>query len=141
VSLVEYVPERTPIAHKGKTLVTVRGLNYEDVTVLVRAHLKDISRLFAGFKEKKLLPSDIEPMLLDLLTSSPQTAATIIAIAADEPDYSAAALKLPLSLAVTILYELVRLTFEYVGGPLVLVTLILIIMWAEEMTPDQPTIQ
>lgn len=123
MSLSDYTPERVDILYKGKTLIEVRGLNLEDVSFLVRRHLAELRALRAfilarNADPEKLLPNDIDAAILNLLVSAPLTAATMIALAADDLSNVTKALALPMPLQMKILLEVVRLTFEDVGGPL-----------------------
>lgn len=131
MALADYQPERSTISHKDKPLISVRGLNFEDTTVLVRRHLPALQRLFEIYGSRKLLPKEgeaepaiedvlhqIESIIFDLLVSSPDTAAQMIVLASDEPGATEAAKRLSMPLQLKILFEIVRLTFEDVGGPL-----------------------
>lgn len=122
MSLSDYVQARSAIEYKGKTLVEVRGLGTEDVMILIAGHLGELQGLYAMLEPgtRKLLPKaeDIERIIFDVITNAPGTAAKMIALASDEPNNDEAAKRLPMPLQMKILIEVVRLTFEDVGGPL-----------------------
>ncbi len=126
MGLADYVVVKRPVMYRGKMLVEVRGLNFEDVSVLVRNHLADLNTVFSAFADSgKSLPAlDIEGLIFSLVTNAPDTAAKAIAIACDEPFETDKARSLVLPLQMKILIEVVRLTFEDFGGPLVLIGLV-----------------
>lgn len=121
MALADYTPERYTVEWRGRVLVEVRGLSLEDVTVLVRQHLPELKELYARFQgdPKKLLPEglDAERIALNCITEAPTLAARIICLASDERDMDAAR-RLTMPLQMKILIEVIRLTFEDVGGPL-----------------------
>lgn len=121
MALADYAPERSNIEYKGKPLATVRGLNLEDVTVLMRQHLDELRQVYSlvGANGGKLLPGETEATILKLISDAPALASKIIAIASDEPDQAEAARRLSMPLQMKILLEVARLTFEDIGGPLV----------------------
>lgn len=118
--LADYQPERVRIDHRGKPLTEVRGLNLEDISVLVRSHLTELQVLYARFQNTAL---DTEA-LIQIISEAPGIAARVIALASDEPEGVAAARKFSLPLQVKMLAEIVRLTFEDVGGPKAFVALV-----------------
>lgn len=126
MALADYEPERVVIEHKGKPLISVRGLNFNDTSVLVRNHLADLRIILKAYRDQKSLPDDldIEALVMRLLTDAPILAARMIAIACDEPHGEHNAKQLSVSLQVHIISEIARLTFEDVGGPLAFVGLV-----------------
>lgn len=121
MSLADYTPARTEIFHHGKPMLTVRGLNTDDISALVRHHIQDLQTLVKTFSpDGKLLPENpnVDALLFSLITKFPTTAARMIALAADEPDQIENARKLPFPLQMEIALNIVKLTFEDVGGPL-----------------------
>lgn len=124
MALSDYQPDRVPVMYRDKVLVRVRGLNMEDVGLLMRHHLSDLQTIYQMYQDQKLLPNavDLQPLLLNLLTQAPVTAALTIAVASDDTDdfevKVAAARRLSAPLQMKILGEIVRLTVQDVGGPL-----------------------
>lgn len=119
MALADYEPERVVIEQKGKPLISVRGLNFNDTSVLIRNNLDDLRTILSAYRDRKSLPDfDINGMVVRLLTDMPLLAAKMIALASDEPNSEAAALRLPMPLQIDIISEIARLTFEDVGGPL-----------------------
>jgi len=119
--LADYQPERVRIDHRGKPLTEVRGLNLEDISVLVRSHLTELQVLYARFQNTAL---DTEA-LIQIISEAPGIAARVIALAADEPSQAViSARRLSMPLQIKILAEIIRLTFEDVGGPKAFVALV-----------------
>lgn len=124
MSLADFTPERVTIEHKGKALVQVRGLCLDDVSILVRAHLPILNKLYAMSQMGDMAAFGGDKFVLDFLTLAPDVAFDVIALAADEPEYGSQARKLPAGLQLKILQEVMHLTLEDVGGPLALVAMI-----------------
>lgn len=121
MALSDFQPLTVDVKYKDKVLVTVRGLSLVDCTTLVRNHLPDLEMVYDKFGPTKSLPesgADIEAVLFSLITTIPDTAARMICMAANEPDGMDSVSKMPLPLQIKIMLEIVRLTFEDVGGPL-----------------------
>lgn len=143
MALNDYSPPRQTVEYKNKPLVSVRGLNVEDVSTLIRGYLADLKMIFDsldGTSARKLLlePEQLDRLLFSLVTKVPNTAAKMIAMASDEPDNVEGALRLSAPLQIKILMEVVRLTFEDVGGPLAFAAMLKQV--AEAAAPGQ-TIQ
>lgn len=142
MSLADYTPERVTIEHKGQALVSVRGLCLDDVGILVRAHLHVLNSLADLSKRGDIAMFGGDKFILDVVTLAPNVAFDIIALAADEPEYTAQARKLPVGLQVKILQEVLRLTLEDVGGPLALMTLLQGLAREQKLLPEnRATIQ
>lgn len=124
MALADFNPETRDIEYRGKILATVRGLNGNDCALLVRGHLDDLQvvfRLVAGMsRDEKLLPSapEIENMVFRVVTELPNFTARVIALACGEPAEEDKAKLIPMPLQITIAIEVIKLTFEDVGGPL-----------------------
>lgn len=119
MSLKDYSPPRKDIA-AGSVTLSVRGLNLDDVALLMGAHAeKMIGSFFAFEKMAKDSPTADALMAKSIMTlvfEAPAVAADIIALACDEPDSAPEARKLPFPAQVTALTEVGRLTFEASGG-------------------------
>jgi hypothetical protein len=122
MALSDFTPHRVTIEHRGQPLLQVRGLGFDDISVLFRAHLNSIQVMFSSFQDRNGLGSDL--FFMELITEAPSLAFDVIAMAADEPDYSAAARKLPAGLQIQILQTITQLTLEDIGGPKGLVALV-----------------
>lgn len=121
MDLSNYSPPRQDISAGVSGTISVRGLNLEDVALLMEAHQAKLLTAFATFEALRAQP-DMDDMrmfsalALGLVREAPDVAADIIALAADQPDASAGARKLSFSMQVHILVAVARLTFEAGGG-------------------------
>ena len=122
MALADYVVQRREVTDAGgKVVARVRGLNFEDISQLVRNHITELTVVLSGFSEGgKLLPEnlDINAMLFSLVVKAPETAGKMIALGCSEPAFVEKAMTLPAPLQLKLLGEIVALTFEDVGGPL-----------------------
>ena len=128
MALADYVVQRRDVLdHNGKKVATVRGLNFEDISQLVRNHITDLTQILGSFsKDGKLLPEtlDTNALIFNLVVKTPGTAGRLIALGCDEPDETEKAKLLPAPLQVKLIGEIVALTFEDVGGPLEFLVLV-----------------
>lgn len=123
MALADYQPERFQVSYKGKPLAKVRGLSSRDLSVLVRANLPELMMLYDRYSGEGATVNDFmtsQSFLVRFLSEAPQIAVQLICMAADEGEseeaMSAVAL-MSMPLQVQILIEIVRMTFEDVGGP------------------------
>jgi hypothetical protein len=119
MTLASYSPPRKDIA-VGVGSLSLRGLNLDDISLLMSAHS---DKLFSAFQQfESIVKSDnpesavIARLVFDLINEAPQVAADIIALAADEPDHHQNARKLPFPVQVQALITVANLTFEAGGG-------------------------
>lgn len=126
MALADFVPTKVEIEHNGKPLVSVRGLCLDDISILVRAHLITLNKIVEQAKEGAQggVFGINDLFMLEMMSKAPDVVWDIIALAADEPEYGDNARKMPASLQVKILTEVMRLTMEDIGGPKALVALI-----------------
>ena len=127
MDLRDFTPERVAVTHKGEALLHVRGLNLDDVSQLVQAHLADLrhlSDLWAGAREEIFATVMQDGFLLRLIAEVPSVAGSVLALGSDNPGQQALVLKLPLGFQVRAITEIMRMTLEDVGGPKGLVALI-----------------
>lgn len=124
MTLADFQPERVEIAHKGKPLLSVRGLCLDDLSILVRAHLVTLNKLFEAAKAGAQ-PNSVfgvsDMFLMDMIHKAPDVIFDIIALACDESDYSDTARKLPAGIQFKALQAIATLTMEDIGGPKALV--------------------
>lgn len=123
-TLADFTPERVTIEHKGAALVTVRGLSFDDVSILVRAHLHVLNKLHALTQSGDIAMFGGDKFIMDVVALAPDVAFDVIALAADEPEYAQQARMLPLGAQIKILQEVMRLTLEDIGGPLALIAMV-----------------
>jgi len=117
--LASYTPPRKDIP-AGSTVISVRGLNLNDVALLMAAHGADLFAAYAAF-EKMMDEATIDGQLIsrvviETVIKAPQLAADIIKLGADEPDSGDAALTLPFPVQVAALSTIMNMTFEAGGG-------------------------
>lgn len=127
MALSDFTPERITVEYKGKPLMKVRGLNLDDVSLLVQTHLADLQRLYELVQDgsQNLFERlNADGFVIKLIGDMPVLAANLIAIAADEPENFAQARTLPLPLQVMVVRTIVSLTFEDFGGPKAFVALV-----------------
>lgn len=123
-----YEPERTTIEHKDSPLISVRGLNFTDLSVLVSAHQPAMDAILAGYRAEGVQLSALTygNMALKLLLTKPDMARDIILRAGDlTPEDAAQVDRFSASLQAKIILEVARMTFEDIGGPLELAALVL----------------
>ena len=100
----------------GKT-GEVRGLNADDLAVLITNHLEPISKavkLYADSRKDVFTNKTMQQFIIQSASSFPQLVSEVISIAADEPTLKSK--KIALGVQVAALNEIVRLTLEEVGG-------------------------
>lgn len=109
--------------------ITVRGLNLDDIIILIQLHRGPLDVLFNSIVDKakkakgepgsEFEVEELGLQLLPLISQAPVVAAQIIACAADEPgpDGLKIAKKLPLPVQVDALEKILALTFQTIGGP------------------------
>lgn len=99
--------------------VTVRGLALDDITVLLHnklADLDDLMALYGDHVDDRVAITATAQYAIGLVRRSPDLVATIIALAADEPEMESRARRLPLPVQVNIIERIVELTFVEAGG-------------------------
>lgn len=99
MSFNDYKPQQVTIETHAAP-ITLRGLNVEDVTGLIRRHGALIESWFEG---------EIDPM--HTITAAPGLVADMIACAADCPDAVDKAAQMPIGLQARAISEIFKLTF------------------------------
>lgn len=128
--LADFTPERKTIMWKDKALVSVRGLTFTDISALARAHIDAANSIYNDItKTDGAVPLSVDygSIALKIITSDPDLAARVIVRASDEEGEESivSVIRMPLSLQILILLEILTLTFEDVGGPLGLLALVM----------------
>lgn len=139
MALADYVPERTEITHKGRSLVSVRGLCLDDISILIRSHFQVIRQVYDITERGEIGEFGGDAFFIELMTVAPDLLFNVIALAADEAEYGAEARKLPVGVQINALKEIVRLTFEDIGGPLAFGALVQ--KMVKQLPSPLPTIQ
>lgn len=117
MGLKNYKPRRHEFDIGGGESHSVRGLTFDDISLLVQHHLPDLEELFDLFAELDgQTDQQFETVVVNLLQRAPGLAANIIAVAGDEPDAPQQAAMLPAPLQMEMLLKIGTFTFEEVGG-------------------------
>lgn len=138
MALADYVVQKRDVKDfKGDVIATVRGLNFEDISRLVRNHLTELTLVFqTAATDGKLLPDELDmgALILKLVLQAPDTAGLMLALGCDEPTEIEKAKLLPAPLQLKLLGEIANLTFEDVGGPLAFLEMVKIAVASQRMT-------
>lgn len=119
MSLKDFVIHKEPVTFRGVVLAEVRGLALNDVTILIRGHLNELKKLFDLYDNeatRQTAMSEAARYAITILQEAPELAATMIALACDEPDQVAKAACLPLPVQVELVRKIIGVTFEEAGG-------------------------
>lgn len=100
----------------GNTDLTVRGLAFGDVALLIQNNRDELDRLIGMFTSEEKLDADAGDMVFQFVSQMPALAAKVIAYAADEPGLAGKAARLPLPTQLDAVMAIGRLTFEESGG-------------------------
>lgn len=120
MALSDYQPERAAVSFKGGSF-EVRGLTFDDLSLLLRAHyndLEDLVKLYDDSSAEFLTGRGLDRFVLKLATDAPGLVASVIVLATDTrgDDAEAKARGLPFPLVVDALGKVGKLTFEEAGG-------------------------
>jgi hypothetical protein len=120
VALSDYEPERATVAFRGGAF-DVRGLTFDDLSLLLRAHYDDLAALVQLYDDNSsdfLTGRGLDRFVLKLATDAPGLVASILVLATDTrgDESEAKARGLPFPLVVDALGKVGRLTFEEAGG-------------------------
>jgi len=116
MGLKDYVvPSTTVILAPTQASVTVRGLNFADLTKLMNEHgaamVLLFGRVWAQAKTGTLDGKSVGELIQTSLMEMPELAASMIAIAVDEPDATDMAAKLTPGVQIEILMAAIEHTF------------------------------
>lgn len=101
---------------QGKT-GTVRGLNVDDIAILLTNHLEPISKavaLYAASKKDVFSTKNLHSFVIATASEFPTLIAEVISLAADEPSLKDK--KIAMGVQIAALNEIIRLTLEELGG-------------------------
>lgn len=118
MSLADFKIFTETVSFKGGS-VTVRGLALDDITVLLHnklADLDDLMALYGDHVDDRVAITATAQYAIGLVRRSPDLVATIISLAADEPELEAKARRLPMPTQVKLIERIVELTFVEAGG-------------------------
>lgn len=106
------------VAYTGGSL-SVRGLNIVDVSFLIRNYGDSMTQAFDQItgSDKEIGVDNVMELALPLIESFPSLVAQVIACAADEPEQSLMASRLPFPAQLDAVEKILALTFDASGGP------------------------
>jgi hypothetical protein len=105
-------------AEKQNSL-TVRGLSFQDFTLLFTQYGKPVDEIFQFIERAQsggAVDFNAKAFGADLISTAPQAVASLIALAADEPDQATKAARMPLPVQIRCLEAIYKLTVEEAGG-------------------------
>ncbi len=111
--------QKTDTFHAGGADVTIHGLTLNEATLLVDAywpHLKAVYDFYGSTDSTASVDERVSQTILECVRIAPELAASIIAIAAGEPDATAEAKSLPFTVTIDALVKIVTLTMVEAGG-------------------------
>lgn len=116
MALTDYVPETRQI-NLGNVAFEVRGLNLEDLAILIRTHLPDIEAVLDLIKHsEKIEAQTVQDMIASMVSQAPGLVANVIALAAGEVNAQQTAARLPALKQIEALSAVAELTFTEVGS-------------------------
>jgi hypothetical protein len=112
------IPERTIEVPNGGYFA-VRGLSYEDMTILVDRYFAELSEMFDRFAGQAKFGEDemVGMMTTVLIKQTPAIASDVIALGANEPEMAGIARQLPFPTQIEAVKAIAELTFDAGGGP------------------------
>lgn len=124
MSLAAFQPKREAISvmtEKGdEHLCFVRALSLTDLAALIETNLHDLDALMMRVAQGQgnvFAPGVGDSIIVTLVKDAPEIAAQIIAMAADEPEQTENARRLPAPVQLDTLVKVFNMTFNDYGGP------------------------
>lgn len=117
MSWTDYAPPTAEIPLGGGKTGTVRGLNVDDLSILLTHHLDPISKavaLYAASKKDVFTTKNLHSFVIATASQFPTLISEVISLAADEPTLKDR--KIAMGVQIAALQEIVRLTLEELGG-------------------------
>ena len=117
MSWTDYAAPTADIPLGGDATGRVRGLNLDDISILVTDHLPAITKavtLYAASKGDVYTKTNIHAFVIQVASEFPTLLSEVISLAADEPALKGR--KIAMGVQIAALTEIVRLTLEELGG-------------------------
>jgi len=117
MSWTDYKAPTAEIPLGGGATGEVRGLNADDLSILLTNHLEAISKavaLYAAQKRSQFSNANLHAFVIETAREFPALISEVISLAADEPTIKDK--KIALGVQLSALSEIVRLTLDEVGG-------------------------
>ena len=112
-----YDTETVTWGREGKERsLTVRGLSTRDLTTAIRSHGDSLNKLFQAAEGKLDAGDDLTTFGMELMDQFPDLVATLVALAADQPDRSGQILQLPAPTQLRLMEAIYTLTVVETGG-------------------------
>lgn len=115
--LASYQTPRIDVPLGENQVVSLRGLDLDDFSVLLQAHLPSITKaaeLFRASQRDIYSSANLQSFVLTVAKDFPGLVSEVISIAADEPE--AKDVKMGLGFQLAALQAVVKLTLEEAGG-------------------------
>lgn len=120
MGLLNYAPARTEIPLGAGNSMKVRGINTQDVQILVhgyKAELIELVGLYSAIGDDVFGNSNLQNAVFAMVTNMPNLVADIIVLTSDEPGSYEQARTLPFPVSVDAMSTIIDLTFRDTGGP------------------------
>lgn len=117
MSWADYQPPTAEVPLGGGATGTVRGLNVDDLSILIANHLEPISHavaLYAKSQKDVYSKANLHAFVISTASQFPGLISEVISLAADEPALKTR--KIAMGVQIAALNEIVRLTLEELGG-------------------------
>ena len=117
MSWADYQPPTAEVPLGGGATGMVRGLNVDDLSVLITNHLEPISKavaLYAQSKKDVYTKASLHAFVISTASEFPGLISEVISLAADEPSLKGR--KIAMGVQIAALNEIIRLTLEELGG-------------------------
>ena len=117
MSWADYQPPSIDVPLGGGATGQVRGLNVDDLSVLITNHLEPIvkaTELYAKSKTEVFTQVSLHAFVLSIAKEFPSLVTEVISLAADEP--SLRGKKIALGVQIAALDAITKLTLEEMGG-------------------------
>ncbi len=115
MSLSDYIIPTRKIALPGDGSFFIRGISLKDISFITSQHFKQLADLFDKIKnpeEHDINPEDHDNIIRMAIATAPDAVATIIAVAADEPEQTKMISRLPISIQTETIAAIMEMTFE-----------------------------
>lgn len=129
MGLGNFTPATDTVALPNGETFAVRGLSFEDITVLLRDHYDALETLFDRYVSEAALDrvdreaadgqlglGDVRSVVLEALTAAPALVGDVIARAADEVERPHIARLLPIGVQIEAVQKVIELTLSQEGG-------------------------
>lgn len=117
MSWADYQPPTAEVPLGGGATGKVRGLNVDDLSVLITNHLEPISKavaLYAKSKKDVYTTANLHAFVISTASEFPGLISEVISLAADEPALKDK--KIAMGVQIAALNEILKLTLEELGG-------------------------